>query len=135
MKIVLIVAAAVAALVVLTVAAIFVASESGEVVVLRTWDPAGAAHETRVWVVEDAGHLWLRAGVPSNAWYQRLRTRDEIEIVRDGTTRAYRAVALDDAAARTRIHQLMAAKYGAADRFIALLRDGNSSIAVRLDPR
>ena len=41
----------------------FAASElGGEVVTLTTLDAEGARHETSLWIVEDDGSLWLRAG-------------------------------------------------------------------------
>jgi hypothetical protein len=49
-----------------------IAAESGEVVVLRTTDAAGAPKETRLWVVEDGSHVWLRSGSEAAGWYQQL---------------------------------------------------------------
>ena len=39
------------------------ASESGEVLVLETLDAEGQPHETRIWVVDDAGAFWVRGGL------------------------------------------------------------------------
>ncbi len=55
----------VAALVVLGLAVVM-ASESGEVVVLRTSEPGGPGLETRLWVIDDGYQLWLRAGDPGS---------------------------------------------------------------------
>ena len=44
----------------------FVASESGEVVTLQTQGADGGPRETRLWVVEDGGKQWLRAGGPES---------------------------------------------------------------------
>ena len=114
---------------------VWLASESGEVIVLRTYDQAGGPHDTRIWVVEDGGALWVRAGRPANAWYRRLLATPTVDVTRGGTVMAARAVPSRDAAQRDRIHALMAAKYGLADRFISLLRDGSQSVPIRLDPR
>ena len=118
----------------LFVASIFAASESGEVVTLTTYDAGGAAHASRIWVVDDAGAQWLRAGLRSNSWYQRLVARSDVDVRRGDTTRRYRAVAVDDPTTRDRVHALMRAKYGLADRYISLIRDADGSVAIRLDP-
>jgi hypothetical protein len=118
----------------LFVATIFLASESGEVVTLTTYDAAGAPHASRIWVVDDAGAQWLRAGLRKNAWYQRLVAHPEVEVRRGAVSGRYRAVAVETDAARDRVHALMAAKYGLADRYISMIRDGKGSVAVRLDP-
>ena len=127
--------AALLAIAAIFVATIYLASESGEVVTLTTYDGAGAPHASRLWVVDDAGRQWLRAGLRTNSWYGRLVARPDVEVRRGNETRAYQAVPVDTPAARDRIHELMAAKYGLADRYIGLVRDGTGSVAVRLDPR
>jgi len=105
-----------------------------EVVVLRTFDAQGAAHETSLWIVEDAdGALWLRAGMPSSSWLERLRARPDVELVRAGTTALYTATPVPEE--RERIHALTRERYGIADRIISALRDGSQSVPVRLDPR
>ena len=123
------------ALVLAYVALMVGASElAEEVVVLRTFDARGAAHETSLWIVEDDAHaLWLRAGMPTSSWLERIRERPDVELVRGGTTALYTAVPV--AAERERIHALMRERYGLADRIISALRDGSESVPVRLDPR
>lgn len=128
----------VAVLVILGVAAAFgvigmIASESGEVVVLRTTDASGAAHETRLWVVEHDGDWWLRAGSPDNAWLARLRERPEIEVERDGEARVWRAVPTPEA--RDAVNALMREKYGLADRWIDWTFGREDAVPVRLEPR
>jgi hypothetical protein len=134
MRRVLLIAGVIVGVALLVVAGIFAASESGEVIVLTTYDDAGAPHATRIWVVDDGGAQWLRSGIPTNGWYQRLRAHPEVEVRRGDRPARYRAVAVETPAARDRVHALMAAKYGLADRYIGLTRDGSRSIAVRLDP-
>ena len=109
------------------------ASESGEVVVLRTQDANDAAHETRLWVVEHEGRPWLRAGNPGTGWLVRLQARPEVEIVRGGETLRVRAVPVPDA--RDRINALMNEKYGLADSYVCLFFRRPSKIPVRLDAR
>ena len=110
-----------------------VASESGEVVVLSTTDSEREVHETRLWVVEHDGALWLRAGVPTSSWFQRLRAEPEVTLERRGVRRRYRALPSEDAGVRERIHVLLAEKYGWADRLIGAMRDGSLSVPVRLE--
>lgn len=106
----------------------------GEIVTLRTRDAGGEWVETRLWVVEDDGSAWLRAGGPTSGWFVRLEAEPAIEVERGGTTATYTAVPVRDPVRRDRTHALMAEHYGLADRIIGLIRDGDQSIAVRLDP-
>lgn len=120
-------------LVVAFFAAIMLASEwGGEVVVVKTFDTVGVEHETHLWIVDQAGAQWLRAGQSDSGWVERLNTRPEIEVQRAGNWAKYNATPVPGATAR--IEEAMAEKYGAADRFIALIRDESKSVAVRLDP-
>jgi hypothetical protein len=118
----------------LLVVGYFVMAESGEVVVLETRDAVGA-HETRVWVVDDAGTAWLRTG-PQSPWLTRLRANPEVAVTRAGERREYRAVPVDDAAARDRINQLTLDKYGAAEQILrAVMMDPAGATPIRLEPR
>ncbi len=120
-------------LVLLFVALVFGASESGEVVVLQTADASDTWHSTRLWVVEHDGASWLRAGDPTSAWLLRLRERPEVIVERAGVRRRYRALPSEDAGVRDRVHALLAEKYGLADRVIAVIRDEKASVPVRLE--
>lgn len=114
------------------VIAVLTASEwGGEVVELRTIDGIGSTQTTRVWIVEDQGNLWLRAGRSSSGWLERLRVHPKVELVRDGKTTGYDAVAVPEAGER--INALMADKYGVADWLIGLMRNDASVVPVRLD--
>ena len=110
----------------------YVASESGEVVVLRTVDAAGATQETRLWVVDGAGSQWLRAGNSAVGWYQRLSAHPEVEVVRGAAAQKYRAVAEPEA--RDAINALMNEKYGWADSYIRFWFGPEKKIPVRLVP-
>jgi hypothetical protein len=116
------------------VAAIYIASEyGGEVVVLHTTQGNSEA-TTHLWVVDDSGFQWLRAGTPDNGWLKRIGANPEVTVERAGETQSYRAVPVRDPVVRDRIHALMREKYGAADSLISLIRDGSLSVPVRLDP-
>ena len=113
------------------------ASESGEVLVLETLDAEGKPHQTRIWVVDDAGTLWVRGG-PDSGWVQRLLANPEIRAERAGRQAPFRAAPDRDPAARDRVNALMREKYGFADRFIALTigdTDREGALPIRLDPR
>ncbi len=111
----------------------FVASESGEVVVLTTTDAAGASHQTRVWVVDHAGTTWLRAGAEMQAWYGRLLKQPEVEVERGENRQRYTAVPRPGN--RELINDLMRDKYGWADQFIGVLFGRDDAIPIRLTPR
>ncbi len=113
------------------------ASESGEVLVLETLDAEGQPHQTRIWVVDDAGAVWVRGG-PDSGWVRRLTENPDVRAERDGHQAPFRAAPDRDPAARDRVNALMREKYGFADRFIALTigdTDREDALAIRLNPR
>jgi len=111
-----------------------VASESGEVVVLRTF-AGGASDETRLWIVDEAGTSWLRAGSPEAGWYQRLRENPDVEVDRGGQRFEYRAFPVEGGPRVAHVNALMFEKYGWAEQVIGLMVDRSASVAIRLDPR
>lgn len=102
-----------------------------EVVVLRTRDAQGSSHETRLWVVDDAGRAWV-LGDPDSSWMRRLREHPAVELERAGHARAYRAEPVPGA--RERILALMREKYGHADRWVRFITDPGNALPVRFDP-
>ena len=114
------------------VIAIFVASEmSGEVVRMRSFDIDGRAKETRLWVVDYEGRLYLR-GRPDSGWYSRVELVPEVELERSGEVRRFRVVPSEHL--RSPINELMAEKYGFGDQLIAVIRNMNEVVPLRLDP-
>jgi hypothetical protein len=111
-----------------------VAGEQNEVAVLRTVDETGAVHETKLWVVDLDGAPWVRLARPGREWFERLRERPDVELVRGGVLMPYRAVVVPDAETRARVDAAFAEKYGWVDRWYGLVlrRD---PLPVRLDPR
>jgi len=109
-------------------------AESGEVVVLETRDAAGA-HRTRLWVVDDAGAAWLRTGDPTSPWLARLRANPDVAVTRGGERREYRALLVEDAAARERINALTLEKYGWRERTLRAGMDPSGVTPIRLEPR
>ena len=114
-------------------AAVFVASNwGGEVVTLYTRDADGREFETPLWIVEDDGSLWLRAGDSGSRWLERLRGQPRVQLERGGELLSFRAIPEPDLTPR--INALMAERYGWADRVIDLLRDPEQATAIRLEP-
>lgn len=129
------IAAALLGLILVTVAGIFLLSEvGGEVVVLRTTDEGGRAHESRIWLVEDAGTTWLRAGQPEARWLQRLRAEPEVVLTRGDRESRVRAIPVETPEARARVNGLMARDYGIAEALISLVHDENQVVPIRLEP-
>jgi hypothetical protein len=122
------------ALLALVAAGTYVAGEQVEVVVLRTFDAEGTAHETKMWVVDYGGGPWVRVANPRRAWYQRLLANPEVELVRGGRALPLRATADASPATRRAIDAAFAARYGPTDAWYGLLvrRD---PVPIRLDPR
>lgn len=133
MKRVLVVVAAVLAIPLLAFLVQGIASESGEVVVVHTQDGAGNPHETRLWIVDDEGASWLRAGSAAAGWFARIEGQPEIEVVRRDETLLVRGVA--EPARRQRTNELMREKYGWADVYISFLFSRGDSVPIRLAPR
>src|SRR5262245_19279784 len=113
---------------------LYASEQGGEVVTLISFDAGGVGSETRLWVVDDAGRAWLRAGLPDSSWLQRIRAVPEVVLRRANHELRYRAVPLPDAAATERINALMRERHGLWDRWISLIHDDARCIAVRLDP-
>lgn len=118
--------------VVLAMGAMFLASEwSGEVVRMRSFDAEGRGHDTRLWIVDHDDHPYLR-GRPDSGWYGRVAAAPEIELERDGEVRRYRAVPSERM--RGPVNQLMLDKYGVGEQMIAVFRNMDEVMPLRLDP-
>jgi hypothetical protein len=107
------------------------ALESGEVAVLRTGPEV--ERETRVWVAEAEGAVWLEAATPERAWYQDVLSHPELILERPAATHRYRATPQPGAEGHARIRGLLRQKYGWTDSFVGLLQDTSRSVAVRLE--
>ena len=106
----------------------------GEVVTLHTQTAGGGEKRTHLWVVDDAGAAWLRAGMSGSGWLARLERNPNVLVERGGRLLRFRAVPVREPKARDRIHALMREKYGTADRLVGVLRDPAQSVPVRLEP-
>ncbi len=109
------------------------ASERVEVVELHTVDDSGQSLVTRLWLVDDEGFQYLRAGSPGSGWYGRIKASTEIELTRNGETRRYTTVDRPDK--REHINQLMKEKYTWGDDFMsAVAGSRNGATPVELHP-
>jgi hypothetical protein len=115
--------------------AVYAASESGEVATLRTFDAAGRAQATRLWIVDHAGAEWVRTGHPEKGWFARLSADPRVELERAGSASARTAVPVHDAESARAVNAAFGRKYGAADWIVALSGDASRRVPVRLDPR
>ena len=109
------------------------ASERVEVVDLYTTDETGEIQATRLWVMDDEGFQYLRVGADGSGWFDRILENGQIEVQRNGNTRAYTVVQRPDKSER--INDLMQEKYTGGDSFFAVMlgsRDG--SIQLELHP-
>jgi hypothetical protein len=133
-----VVAFVVLALAVDAVIAVFqpvVATEETECVI-RTVDENGRMHEDRLALVDDGGTLWVQSGHHFRGWYHRLVRNPDVELVRGGEARPYRAVPIDTPETEAHIRELMKQRAGAFRfyliRTLLLFADMKP---VRLDPR
>lgn len=106
------------------------ASEAGEVVVIRSAS-GGETLETRIWVIDAPDGLLVR-GTEDKQWVLAARRAAEVELERDGIARRYHVIEQTGAEARRHINDLMREKYGLADRLIGLLRDYESTVSLKL---
>ena len=104
--------------------------------VLHTFDERGRRYETRLAVHEDGDTLWIQSGHHFRGWYERLLDNPEVELVRDGEVRAYRAVPVDTPEAEARVVQLLKQRAGGVRfRLVRILLLFADIKPVRLDPR
>ena len=104
---------------VLAVAVQMVAAETGEVAVLYVTDAQGTVHETRVWIVDRDGALFIRGGSQAGGWSERAAAHPSVELERDGQRRAYQAMPQASESTRKQINGLFAEKYGWRDAYIS----------------
>jgi len=101
-----------------------------EVIVLRTQEADGGWLESRLWIVDDGAVSWLHGG--DSRWMGNLKARPIGEIERGGETHRFRAQPVPGP--HPRLHELLRAKYGIADRWVRFVGpDSESTTPVRLD--
>jgi hypothetical protein len=124
------------ALLVVALGGLYVAmAERVEVVVLHSHGVDGD-HETRLWVLDDAGRAWLRTGAANATWLPRIRSNPAVELERGEQTLGFSAVVIGDPSTVARINELSLEKYGWSEQLLRTLgTDPAGQVAIRLDPR
>jgi len=113
----------------------FAMAERVEVVVLHSHGADGE-HETRLWVVDDAGSAWLRTGATNATWLPRIRANSAVEVERGGETKPYHAIVIFEPSTVARINELTVDKYGWSEELLrATSSEQAGQAAIRLDPR
>lgn len=114
--------------------AVILASESGEVVTLRTGS-ASEARTTRLWVVDYGGAEWVRTGHSEKGWFRQIKANASVELERARAKSLRTAVPVLELGVSQGVNEAFRNKYGNADWFVALSGDASKRIVVRLDPR
>jgi hypothetical protein len=112
----------------------WLALEGGEVATLYTSGASGVVHETRVWVVDSSGSVWVEAATTERPFYRDLLENPTVELERQAHRVPYVAGVVPGAEGHAKIRRLLRAKYGLADVWIGLLQDTSESVAIKLRP-
>ena len=113
---------------------VILASESGEVVTLRTGS-GSEARSTRLWVVDHGGAEWVRTGHSEKGWFRQIEANASVELERAGAKTLRTAVPVLEPDLSRSVNEAFRNKYGSADWLVALSGDASQRIVVRLDPR
>lgn len=106
-----------------------------EIVVLRTYDSDGLAHETRVTVIDIANTPWVR-GRPYRGWFRRIEANAIAELYRGGAWLPVRASVSRNPADAAEFDRVMLERYGLVYRYLDFIaRMSSSETPVRLDSR
>jgi hypothetical protein len=112
---------------------VILASESGEVITLRTSDGHSELYSTRLWVVDHAGAEWTRTGHPEKAWFLRILDNPVVELERRAELSARMAVPVSERAVAQGVNRAYKEKYGVADWIVAFSDDASKRVVIRLD--
>lgn len=111
----------------------FLALEGNEVVVIRTTAGDGTVNESRVWIADQGGYLWIEAADTRRQFYKDIVLHPEVTVVRGDRKMRCLAAPMTGPAGHEHIRGLLAKKYGWADAWVRLLVDLSGSIAIRLE--
>jgi hypothetical protein len=109
--------------------------QSDRTAVLRTFDETGAAHDTVLGLLDDGGTLWVESGHWFRGWYRRLLRNPDVELIRGGEARPYRAVPVNTPEAVDTVTRLMGRGRGAGYYVGRAMLLFAPIKPVRLDPR
>ena len=125
------------ALMALVILAIVVAAgrvPEGEVVELVTFDHNGRGIETRLWIVDLDGEIWVRAPDMEASWLQRVRRNPTAHLSRGKGIISVQTFPRTDPGVRAAVNRAMQARYGRLERASHWLRDPGRTVPVRLEP-
>lgn len=103
--------------------------------VLRSHDAAGKSHDTVLSVIEDGDTLWVQSGHHFRGWYHRVRQNPDVELIRSGDSKPYRAVPLDDPETKAHVIRLLKEQNGFGYYVARAMLLFAEIKPVRLDPR
>ena len=112
----------------------YLAGEQTEVAVLRTFDAAGAPHDTKLWVADLDGRPYVRIGRSGRSWGERLKTHPDVELIRGGVSFPCTATVVTDDTLHDAVDETFAVKYGWVDWWYGIVLR-HDPIPVRLDSR
>ncbi len=113
--------------------AVILASESGEVIALRTSSGDSEQHSTRLWVVDYAGAEWTRTGHPEKGWFLRILENPLVDLERKEKWSPRTAVPVYERGVAQGVNRAYKEKYGIADWVVALSGDASRRVVIRLD--
>lgn len=112
----------------------YLAGERTEVAVIRTYDDAGAPHDTKLWVADVDGVPYVRIGRVGRSWGERLKSHAEVELIRGDATVPCTASIVTDPALQRAIDDAFAVKYGWVDWWYGVVLRSDA-VPVRLAAR
>ena len=103
--------------------------------VLRVFDAEGKPYDRVLSVIEDGDRLWVVSGHHFRGWYHRVKANPEVELIRSGVAKPYRAVALEDPETKAHVIGVMKSRSAAGYYVSRALLLFAPVKPVRLDPR
>lgn len=103
--------------------------------VLRVYDTEGKPYDRVLSLIEDGDQLWVVSGHHFRGWYRQVLASPDVELIRSGVPKPYRAVALDDDETRAHVIGVMKARSAVAYYVSRALLLFAQVKPVRLDPR
>lgn len=108
--------------------------DEGEVATLAITDAQARVFETKLWIVDLDGAVYVRSGAADAHWLERLEGHPQARLARNGGSVSVRGTAVADPAVRDAVNRAMSRKYGHFERVLRWLRGPAGSVPVRLDP-
>lgn len=103
--------------------------------ILRTFDADGTVHERRLALIDDGEQVWVASIHHFRQWYYRALDNPEVELLRNGKTRSYRAIPVDTPESKAFIEETFHERTGSAIYyFIKAARLFAELKALRLEP-